>query len=532
MFLKGKRWRSVCSCVVAPYGGIFCCELLFSVNLVGKSDFFKKFDVLAKTGQFLAYIEGNSFGETFYMGNTTVYKQRRPEQTAPYKIIKSHYDSFKEVYENKYQKQYGFFRPIIDEVVGRYKKCGILKHGFARIRCDSCKTEYLLAFSCKSRICPSCMAKHMLNFQNFFLDRIVQKIPHRHIVFTIPKVLRRYFIMNRKSLNDLSRIANTALKEFFSNTLKCDGKAGTVMIIQTHGNYLNANPHIHCITTDGLYLDNGMFHVMPKYNSTSKKYLQKLFESKVARYSIKKGFIREETIKQRLSWRYSGFSVYVDTPIDYTIYNEHEKEKMSQILRYVSKPFYSMNRVIFKEEGKNVLYKGEYNPVLKKNFEVYSYTDFIAAVTSHIPNRYQKYINYYGWYSSKCRGMREKVEKVLETIQDIEEAVTTPTVSQKAYKKSWARLIKQVWEVDPLECPLCGNEMRVVSIIKDDIIVEKILRHVGEWDDNTDTRGSPIHMVTESTESIDQKDEIVSIPFYDDFSTEDALYEEASVYSA
>ena len=141
-------------------------------------------------------------------------------------------------------------------------------------------------------------------------------------------------------------------------------------------------------------------------------------------------------------------------------------------------------------------------------------------------------INYHGWYSSKCRGMREKVEKVLETIQDIEEAVTTPTVSQKAYKKSWARLIKQVWEVDPLECPLCGNEMRVVSIIKDDIIVEKILRHVGEWDDNTDTRGSPIHMVTESTESIDQKDEIVSIPFYDDFSTEDALYEEASVYSA
>ena len=72
----------------------------------------------------------------------------------------------------------------------------------------------------------------------------------------------------------------------------------------------------------------------------------------------------------------------------------------------------------------------------------------------------------------------------------------------------------------------------MVSIIKDDVIVEKILRHVGEWEENTDTRGSPLSIMTEPEECIDQKDEIVSIPFYDDFSREDALYEEASVYSA
>ena len=95
------------------------------------------------------------------------------------------------------------------------------------------------------------------------------------------------------------------------------------------------------------------------------------------------------------------------------------------------------------------------------------------------------------------------------------EAATTPSVSQKAYKKSWARLIKQVWEVDPLECPLCGSEMRVISIINDDAVVEKILRHVGEWEENTDTRGSPVSIMTEPEECIDQKDEIVSIPFYE-----------------
>ena len=47
---------------------------------------------------------------------------------------------------------------------GRYKflACGILEHGFARIRCDACAHEYLLAFSCKCRdFCPSCHAKRL-----------------------------------------------------------------------------------------------------------------------------------------------------------------------------------------------------------------------------------------------------------------------------------------------------------------------------------------------------------------------------------
>jgi hypothetical protein len=36
----------------------------------------------------------------------------------------------------------------------------VLAHGFARVRCESCKDELLVAFSCKGRgVCPSCNAK-------------------------------------------------------------------------------------------------------------------------------------------------------------------------------------------------------------------------------------------------------------------------------------------------------------------------------------------------------------------------------------
>ena len=45
--------------------------------------------------------------------------------------------------------------------------------------------------------------------------------------------------------------------------------------------------------------------------------------------------------------------------------------------------------------------------------------------------------------------------------------------------RSWRELIEKGWEVDPLLCPQCQHEMRIVSHINDAQIIERILRHVG-----------------------------------------------------
>ena len=37
--------------------------------------------------------------------------------------------------------------PVVIEVTDKFRACGILAHGFARIRCDACAHEYLLALS-------------------------------------------------------------------------------------------------------------------------------------------------------------------------------------------------------------------------------------------------------------------------------------------------------------------------------------------------------------------------------------------------
>jgi len=78
---------------------------------------------------------------------------------------------------------------------------------------------------------------------------------------------------------------------------------------------------------------------------------------------------------------------------------------------------------------------GEFNKSTKKNFETFNPTDFIAAITAHIPERHQKYINFYGYYSNKCRGLRAKAG-----VPVIEENVSImpdpPSDEQKRYKKS------------------------------------------------------------------------------------------------
>jgi len=52
-----------------------------------------------------------------------------------------------------------------------------------------------------------------------------------------------------------------------------------------------------------------------------------------------------------------------------------------------------------------------------------------------------------------------------------------PSDEQKLYKKSWAILIKKVWEVDPLVCPACGTEMKMIAVIDKAEVIEKILTH-------------------------------------------------------
>jgi hypothetical protein len=102
--------------------------------------------------------------------------------------------------------------------------CGVLHNGFARVRCGECGHEYLLAFSCKRRhFCPSCHQKRVVEFGEWLCEEVLKAVPHRHFVFSILKILRRYFLYDRKLLSDLSRCGWETLKEFFREAVPEEG---------------------------------------------------------------------------------------------------------------------------------------------------------------------------------------------------------------------------------------------------------------------------------------------------------------------
>lgn len=64
-----------------------------------------------------------------------VYRPRRPRETAFYRLVEEHFERFEQIYPERYEDRYGFFRPVIRETVYKYLGCGDLKQGFARVRC-------------------------------------------------------------------------------------------------------------------------------------------------------------------------------------------------------------------------------------------------------------------------------------------------------------------------------------------------------------------------------------------------------------
>jgi|TARA_B100001971_G_C18240516_1_gene570518 hypothetical protein len=71
------------------------------------------------------------------------------------------------------------------------------------------------------------------------------------VVLSIPKILRRYFLYDRKLLSDLSRCGWKALKAFYTTGVR-EQKAvcGAVVAIQTFGDFLVFHPHLHVLVSE------------------------------------------------------------------------------------------------------------------------------------------------------------------------------------------------------------------------------------------------------------------------------------------
>ncbi len=403
-----------------------------------------------------------------------IYKPKKPKTSPLYQSVSNHFAEFESVYEERYQKRYGVLRDVVREVVYKYLGCGDLRKGFARIKCKDCKHEFLLAFSCKGRyFCPSCHQKRVLMFGEWITEEILYPLPHRQYVFTVPKMLRPHFRFDRKLLGKLSQCAYQSLKEFFREPLnKKEAVPGVVISIQTFGDLVNFHPHLHCLVTDGCFMPNGWFYVLPEIEV---KKLEILFRHKVLKLLLKEKRISKEWVEKLLCWRNSGFNIHNQVKI-----GSQDKRGRESLAQYILRSPFSQQKMTYREESRTVLYRSKMNPVTRRNFAVFPVLDWIATLTAHVPNKGEQLVRYYGYYSNVSRGKRKK-EKPKDETEIIE--IDAPPLSEELKKRS-SYFIRKVYETDPLTCPKCQGEMRIISFIDQPDVVKKILQHLGLWEES------------------------------------------------
>ena len=100
------------------------------------------------------------------------------------------------------------------------------------------------------------------------------------------------------------------------------------------------------------------------------------------------------------------------------------------------------------------------------------YLEFIVRVTSHIPDKGQVTLRYYGLYANAHRGKVRKSSLALSPLRILEEEL------RPIPAKGWAEMIRKVFEVDPMLCPQCGGQMRIISFLTDYAVVGRIINHL------------------------------------------------------
>jgi len=124
-------------------------------------------------------------------GARFAYQRHRPEDTTLYRVVQEELETF--LAQVEAQTGSGLPQFVRDEFEA-YLECGILAHGFLRVRCAECAHEKLVAYSCKRRgLCPSCGARRMAETAAVLVDRVMPlmpRVPVRQWVLSFPIPLR------------------------------------------------------------------------------------------------------------------------------------------------------------------------------------------------------------------------------------------------------------------------------------------------------------------------------------------------------
>lgn len=455
------------------------------------------------------------------------YARHQPENKLLYQIIEKYYPAFVAhlATEGRTLPDY------VQQEFADYLKCGRLEHGFLRVRCEDCRHERLVAFSCKRRgFCPSCGARRMVDSAALLVDTILPRLPMRQWVLSFPYHLRLLFarqpLIMSKVLAIVYRTISTFLIKKAGLTHKT-ARTGAVTLIQRFGSALNLNIHFHMLFLDGVYRDVGDGTAGQRFQPVSYPTLMEMnrltqkIGFRVARYLAKAKLIESDaentyfadgvlgdnemnthqghSIQYRIAvgqnrgkkvfalstlpslpedkqgealGKVSGFSLHAGVAA-----KAYERSKLERLCRYISRPAVSEQRLSLTESG-NIRYELKTPYRNGTTHIVFEPLDFISKLAALVPVPKVNLTRYHGIFAPHHAHRAEIVNTIDDKKKMNTQAEDVKSETEKRARMTWGERLKRVFDIDIKVCEACGGAVKIIACIEDQNVINQILSHL------------------------------------------------------
>jgi len=178
-------------------------------------------------------------------------------------------------------------------------------------------------------------------------ESLLLDVPHRQVVFTIPKMLRIFFKYKRRLLGELCRAAVQALIGYFRSASGTELRPGVVASIQTFGQKINFHAHLHLLVTEGGEGQDGIFHHLASFQDNL---LAEFFSREVFSLLLREELISETVVEKIMGWRHSGFSLHSKV-------RAQTRKEAERVGKYMRRPLLSLERLSLDEREGKVCYR-------------------------------------------------------------------------------------------------------------------------------------------------------------------------------
>ncbi len=309
--------------------------------------------------------------------------------------------------------------------------------------CEKCGYTHLFFHSCSNRSCPKCHASHTQKW----LDKrklTILPVSYFHVVFTLPKELRRIVRSNQTQLlNCLIKAAAYALFKLMADSRFAGGIPGMLSVLHTWSRAMIYHPHVHFLIPAGVISkDKSKWSWLP---IKRKKFLVPL----PALSSIFRArFIK--LARKALPGIEFPQSIWKKQWVVFTKSCTKGGQKVLEYLaRYVHRIAITNNRILSVDNGK-ITFKYQDSTTRHWKKITLPALEFMRRFLQHVlPMGFHK-VRYYGFLTPKYRQIFYSLKLSLETSSN--QTIATPDTTDKEKGNYYRR------------CPKCRTGIMVVVV--------------------------------------------------------------------